>query len=62
MAKSEYELEKDPESMDKDELEKLVSKVEKQMKKAAAELDFESAAMLRDQMINLKKALIAQGA
>ena len=62
MAKSEYELEKDPESMDKEELEKLVGKVEKQMKKAAAELDFETAAMLRDQMINLKKALIDQGA
>ena len=57
VAKSEYELEKDPESMDKKELEKLIAKVEKQMKKAAAELDFESAAMLRDNMIELKKAL-----
>ena len=61
VAKSEYELEKDPESMDKKELEKLIAKVEKQMKKAAAELDFETAAMLRDQMIGLKKAYIKQG-
>jgi excinuclease ABC subunit B len=57
VAKSEYELEKDPESMDREELEKLAAKVEKQMKKAAAELDFESAAMLRDQLIELKKAI-----
>ena len=62
VAKSEYELEKDPESMDRKELEKLIAKVEKQMKKAAAELDFETAAMLRDQMIGLKKAYIKQGA
>ncbi|MCR5773771.1 MAG: excinuclease ABC subunit UvrB [Lachnospiraceae bacterium] len=61
VAKSEYELEKDPESMTAAELEKLIAKVEKQMKKAAAELDFESAAMLRDQMIDLKKAQIAGG-
>ena len=57
VAKSEYELEKDPESMDREELDKLIAKVEKQMKKAAAELDFETAAMLRDQMISLKKAI-----
>ena len=60
MAKSEYELEKDPESMDRKELEQLAVKVEKQMKKAAAELDFESAAMLRDQMIELKKAMTSR--
>ena len=60
VAKSEYALEKDPESMDKDELEKLAAKVEKRMKKAAAELDFETAAMLRDQMITLKKELLKQ--
>ena len=46
--------------MDKDELEKLAARVEKQMKKAAAELDFETAAMLRDQMITLKKELLKQ--
>ena len=39
------------------ELEKLIKQVEKQMKKAAAELDFESAAMLRDKMVELKKYL-----
>ncbi len=51
------ELEKDPESMDEKELTKLIGKIQKQMQKAAAELDFESAAMLRDQMMELKKHL-----
>ncbi len=55
IAKSEYELEKDPESMSREELKKLIEKIEKQMRKAAAELDFETAAMLRDKMIELKK-------
>ena len=49
--------EKDVESMSKEEIEKLLNKVTKKMKKAAAELDFEQAAQLRDQMIELKKAL-----
>ena len=43
--------------MDKKELEKLIASVEKKMRAAAAELDFESAAELRDRMIELKKAL-----
>ena len=50
-------FEKDPESMNRDELEKLIGKIEKQMKKAAADLDFETAAELRDKMIELKKTL-----
>lgn len=57
VAKEEKELEKDPESMSREELEKLIGEVQKQMKKAAAELNFEAAAMLRDQMISLKKYL-----
>ncbi len=57
IAKEELQMDKDPESMNRDELEKLVDKVEKKMKKAAAELDFESAAELRDKMIQLKKQL-----
>ena len=48
---------KDPESMDRKELEKLIAQVEKQMRKAAADLDFETAAVLRDQMVELKKNL-----
>lgn len=48
-------LEKDPESMGVKELERLIAKMEKQMKKAAAELDFETAAELRDNMMQLKK-------
>lgn len=54
IAKEELAFEKDPESMDKKELEKLIASVEKKMRKAAAELDFENAAMLRDKMIELK--------
>ena len=57
VAKEEKQLEKDPESMSRAELEKLIGDVQKQMKKAASELDFETAAQLRDQMISLKKYL-----
>ena len=53
----EMQMEKDVESMSREELEKLVDKVTKKMKKAAAELNFEAAAELRDQLIELKKAL-----
>lgn len=52
--------EKDPESMSREELEKLMKKVEKDMKKAATELQFEKAAGLRDTLIELKKAYIAK--
>lgn len=55
--KEELRFEKDPESMGREELQKLISKVEKQMKKAAAELNFEAAAELRDKMAELKKKL-----
>ena len=55
--KDHYKLEKDPESMTKKELEELSKKVQKDMKKAAAELDFEHAAELRDYMIELKNSL-----
>ena len=54
IAKEEMRFEKDPESMSKQELEKLIKDVEKQMKKAAADLNFEAAAELRDQMTELK--------
>jgi len=50
-------FEKDPESMSKDEITKLITKIEKQMRKAAADLDFETAADLRDKMVELKKQL-----
>ena len=58
VAKSRVNLEKDPESMSQKELEELLSKVEKKMRKAAAELDFENAAILRDEMLELKKHLL----
>jgi excinuclease ABC subunit B len=57
IAKEEKKMEKDPESMDSEELEKLIGQVQKQMKKAASELDFETAAQLRDRMLELKKHL-----
>lgn len=55
VAKTEKNLEKDMESMSRKELEALIGKVQKQMKAAAAELNFEMAAELRDKMIELKK-------
>ena len=57
IAKEEKKLEKDPESMGREELEKLIGEVQKQMKKAAADLNFEAAAELRDRMVELKKVL-----
>lgn len=54
---SELQMEKDPESMSRQELEKAAEKLNKKMKKAAAELDFETAAVLRDQLVEIKKAL-----
>ena len=57
IAKEEIRMEKDPESMSREELEKLIADVTKQMKKAAAELNFEAAAELRDKMVDLKKHL-----
>lgn len=57
VAKEEMRFEKDPESMNKKELEKLIGEVQKKMQRAAADLDFESAAELRDKMIELKKHL-----
>ena len=43
--------------MSRQELEKLIVKIRKQMEKAAADLDFETAASLRDQMFELKERL-----
>ena len=57
VAETEVTLAKDPESMNKKELTKLISQVEKQMRAAAADLNFEQAAQLRDKMIELKKSL-----
>ena len=57
VAKTEKRLEKDPESMSRDEIRKVIETVEKQMRKAAAEFDFETAAELRDKMIELRKNL-----
>lgn len=54
IAKEELQFKKDPESMSRKELEKLIAQVEKQMKKAAADLNFEAAAELRDKMVELK--------
>ncbi|MDO5701986.1 MAG: excinuclease ABC subunit UvrB [Lachnospiraceae bacterium] len=57
VAKTEQKLGKEPEDMDSGELRELIEKVEKQMRAAAAELDFETAAELRDRMVELKKHL-----
>ncbi|WP_138261967.1 excinuclease ABC subunit UvrB [[Clostridium] hylemonae] len=55
VATEEMRLEKDPESMSRKELDKLIKEVTKRMKTAAAELNFEAAAELRDKLVELKK-------
>ncbi len=53
-------LEKDYESMSRRELEKVARQIEKNMHRAAAELNFEEAAQLRDQMIEVRKHINGQ--
>ena len=55
IAKEEVRFEKDPESMSEKEIAKLIRDIEKKMQKAAADLNFEAAAELRDKMLELKK-------
>ena len=55
VAKEEIEFKKDPESMSREELEKLIKDVKKQMDRAAADLNFEAAAELRDKMLDLRR-------
>ncbi len=57
VAAEEASFHKDPESMSRKELEKLVKDIQKKMKKAASDLNFEAAAEYRDQMIELKNML-----
>ena len=57
VAAEELNFEKDPESMSKKELEKLIADIQKKMQKAATELNFEAAAEYRDKMIQLKNML-----
>jgi len=57
VAKEEMNFAKDPESMNKKELEKLIADIEKKMKKAASELNFEAAAEYRNKLIELKNML-----
>ena len=57
IAKEEMQFEKDPESMSRRELEKLIAEIQKKMQRAAADLNFEAAAELRDKMIELKEKL-----
>lgn len=57
IAKEEMRFEKDPESMSRKELEKVIAEVQKKMQRAAADLNFEAAAELRDKMIELKQKL-----
>ena len=51
-------IDKDAESMTREEMEKEIVKLERKMKRAAADLNFEEAVILRDRMVELKKALL----
>ena len=55
--KQKFGLEKDPESMSEKELKKLIQTLDKEMKHAAMELQFERAAELRDKILELKKLM-----
>ena len=57
VAQEEMQFAKDPESMSKKELEKLIADIQKKMQKAAADLNFEAAAEYRDKMVELKNML-----
>ncbi len=57
VAAEEMSFAKDPESMSRKELEKLIADIQKKMQKAATELNFEAAAEYRDKMISLKNML-----
>ena len=50
-----------PATLPKNDLARLVKDLEKQMKKAARELEFEKAALLRDQVVDLRKVLVDLG-
>ncbi|MBT4124826.1 MAG: excinuclease ABC subunit UvrB [Chloroflexi bacterium] len=50
-----------PSALPKNDLVRLVKDLEKQMKKAARDLEFEKAALLRDQVVDLRKVLVDQG-
>lgn len=58
VSSEEMKLEKDPESMSEKELQAAIKDINKKMKKAAAELNFEVATELRDQLIEFKKKLL----
>lgn len=55
--KTKYGLDKDPESMNSEELLVAIKKIEKEMKQAALDLQFERAAQLRDKVHDMKKYL-----
>lgn len=61
VAKEEMNFKKDPESMNRDELKKLIADIQKKMQKAATDLNFEAAAEYRDKMIELKNMLRING-
>lgn len=56
--KHKFGFDKDPESMSEDELKELIKKMDKEMKEAARDLQFEKAADLRDKILEIKKMLV----
>ena len=57
---AEYSVRGEPAAIPKDELHRLIKDLELQMKTAAKELEFERAALLRDQVVELRKLLVAE--
>jgi excinuclease ABC subunit B len=56
-SKGRYKLDKDPESMNREELEKTSIKLSAEMKRAASDLQFELAAKLRDELLKVNKQI-----
>jgi excinuclease ABC subunit B len=58
MAEEKGEYITTPAQLPKDELARLIKELEKQMKESARQLEFEKAALLRDQILELRQALV----
>jgi excinuclease ABC subunit B len=58
--KTKRELRKEILQMPKDEMQRIIQTLEEEMRSAAEELEFERAAQLRDEIVELRKELSAE--